>query len=370
VPIEIFCINDPRVLVVESGKAGLFYEALSIARAAVWGFLSDNALSRAAAIAFYAATSLAPVLLIVIAVAGIVVGRETAQLAVSLQLSDLVGDQGAELVATVVRGAANNGSGIFAASIAVLTLIVTASGVFGEMQAALNQIWKVDVANTTLSALVRARVASLGLVAALGFLLLVSLSASAAISGLSDFINAQLSFGAVILSIINTVVSLLLLTILFGAIYKVLPDRALSWRDVGFGAIVSAVLFTIGKTVIGIYLGTSAIASSYGAAGSLIVLLLWVFYSSATFLFGAEITRAFATSWGTQQHTGAALAEQPHVDAHSAPLARHEPSNSVTGPMAIAAISCVSAAAAVIASTLLRREPPKRCPRHRSLRPD
>jgi membrane protein len=273
----------------------------TVGRAAIQGFIDDNALSRAAAIAFYAATSLAPVLLIVIAVAGVVVGREAAEVAVSLQLTGLLGPQGAELLTAIVKGASDKTSGLLAAFIAILTLIATASGVFGEMQAALNRIWKVESGTTTISALVRARVVSLGLVAALGFLLLVSLAASAAISALGDFINARFSFGAVILSLINAVVSLSLLTLLFGAIYKILPNRSLTWRDVRFGAITTAILFIVGKSIIGLYLGTSAVASSYGAAGSLIVLLLWVFYSSCTFLFGAEVTRAYAATCSVRE---------------------------------------------------------------------
>lgn len=272
----------------------------AILQTAVWGFFNDNALSRAAAIAFYAATSLAPILLIVIAIAGIVIGRDAAEVAVSAQLSGLLGEQGADLLQAIVQGAANSTSGILAASMATVTLLVTASGVFGEMQSSLNQIWKVGPASTSLSALVRARAASLGLVGALGFLLLASLLVSAALSGLSDYINAHLPVGAWVLSVINTVLSLALIALLFGAIYKVLPDRSLSWRDISFGATVTAILFTVGKSLIGWYLGTSAVASSYGAAGSLIVLLLWVFYSSAIFLFGAEITRAYATTLGTR----------------------------------------------------------------------
>jgi membrane protein len=273
----------------------------NIGKEAVAGFVSDHALSRAAAISFYATTSLAPILLIVIAVAGLAVGREAAQLAVSLQLSGLLGPQGADMVEAIVKGASNNTSGLVAAAIAVGTLIVTASGVFGEMQSSLNQIWKAEPPSVSLSALLRARIVSLGLVGALGFLLLVSLAASAAISGLSDFINARLPAGSLLVSAINTLVSLGLVTILFGAIYKVLPDRSLAWRDVMFGAVVTAILFTIGKALIGWYLGTTTIASSYGAAGSLIVLLLWVFYSSCIFLFGAEITRAYATKFGTRR---------------------------------------------------------------------
>lgn len=273
----------------------------AVGKQSVLSFIDDNALSRAAAISFYATTSLAPVLLIVIAIAGLAVGHEAAQFAVSLQLSGLLGPQGADLVEAIVTGADDKSRGAFAISVAALTLIVTASGVFGEMQTALNQIWRAEPPYVSLSRLLRARVVSLGLVGALGFLLLVSLAASAAISGLSDVINARLPAGSLLISVANTVISLGLVAILFGAIYKALPDRVLGWRDVTFGAVVTAVLFTIGKALIGWYLGTTTIASSYGAAGSLIILLLWVFYSSCIFLFGAEITRAYATKYGTHR---------------------------------------------------------------------
>lgn len=273
----------------------------AVGKQAVLSFIDDNALSRAAAISFYATTSLAPVLLIVIAIAGFAVGHEVAQFAVSLQLSGLLGPQGADLVEAIVTGADDKSRGAFAISVAALTLIVTASGVFGEMQTALNQIWRAEPPYVSLSRLLRARVVSLGLVGALGFLLLVSLAASAAISGLSDVINARLPAGSLFISVANTVISLGLVAILLGAIYKVLPDRVLGWRDVTFGAVVTAALFTIGKALIGWYLGTTTIASSYGAAGSLIILLLWVFYSSCIFLFGAEITRAYATKFGTRR---------------------------------------------------------------------
>lgn len=270
---------------------------MKILREAVTGFVNNSNLSHAAAIAFYATTALAPVLLIVLAVAGLVVSRDAAELALSAQLNGLIGPQGATLTEAVVRGAANAESGIVATTVALVTLVVTASGVFGEMQSSLNQIWKVAPAPTSLSGLVRARAASLGLVASLGFLLLVSLAASAAISGFSTWINHHLPFGTAVLSLINTVVSLVLVTVLFAAIYKILPDRSLAWRDVRFGAVTTAILFTVGKSLIGWYLGTSAISSSYGAAGSLIVLLLWVFYSSCIFLLGAEITRAYTATF-------------------------------------------------------------------------
>ena len=284
-------------------------QAWMVIRTAVVGFIDDNALSRSAAMAFYAATSLAPILLIVLATAGLVVGRDAAELAVAAQLAGVLGPQGADLLKSIVQGASNTTSGILAATVATLTLLVTASGVFGEMQSSLNQIWKVEPVSTNLFTLVRARAASLGLVGALGFLLLASLLVSAALSGLTDYINAHLPFGTWILSVINTIISVGLIALLFGAIYKILPDRSPAWRDVRFGAVTTAVLFTVGKSLIGLYLGTSAVASSYGAAGSLIVLLLWVFYSSAIFLLGAEVTRAYATTYGTREDLRAQVAE-------------------------------------------------------------
>lgn len=268
-------------------------ELWTVVRSAVAAFFDDGALSHSASMAFYAATSLAPILLIVLGVASFATGRDAAEIAISAQLTGLLGPQGADLLKTTVENASAH-KGFMASVVAVVTLLVGASGVFGEMQSTLNLIWKVRPRRTSLLSLARTRAASLGLVASLGFLLLVSLAASAAISALGGMMTSRLPFGEFLLSVANTLISLVLVALLFGAIFKILPDRALSWRDVRFGAAVTAILFTVGKSLIGWYLGTSAIASSYGAAGSLIVLLLWVFYSSAIFLFGAEITRAVA----------------------------------------------------------------------------
>jgi membrane protein len=179
--------------------------------------------------------------------------------------------------------------------------MVTASGVFGEMQSALNTIWKIEPGGTTVSRLIRARATSLGLVAALGFLLMVSLAMSAALTAFGDQIDAVLPFGALVLSIVNFVVSLVLISVLFAAIYKILPDRHLEWRDVTVGATATAVLFTVGKSLIGWYIGSSAVASSYGAAGALIILLLWVYYSAEIFLLGAEFTKVYANRHGSKQ---------------------------------------------------------------------
>ena len=263
-------------------------------------FIDDEALSRGAAIAFYAITSLAPVLLIVIAVAGLVFGQEAAQNAISGQFSALMGKQAADLLESVIASASAESSGVLATIVGMVTLIATASGVFGEMQAALNTIWKTRSRGTILSRLVRARIASLGLVGALGFLLIVSLAVSAGLTAFANHLDT-LPVGALFLSVLNFAISLLLFAVLFGAIYKVLPDRTLQWKDVVVGALMTSVLFNIGKTVIGWYLGSSAVASSYGAAGGLIVLLLWVYYSAQIFLFGAEFTKIYANAHGSKR---------------------------------------------------------------------
>lgn len=267
--------------------------AWRLLKRSVFAFIEDEALTRGAAIAFYAATSIAPLLLIVISIAGMVFGREAAQGAVIGQLSGLMGKQTAEFLQTTLANASDTETGTLAAIIGVATLIATASGVFGEMQSALNVIWKAEPTGTTASRLIRARAASLGLVGALAFLLVISLIVSAGITAFGTYLNAILPFGEVLVSAVNTIVSFALLSLVFAAIYKVLPDRPLTWRDVALGAVITALLFTIGKSLIGWYIGSSAIASTYGAAGSLIVFLLWVYYSVQIFLFGAEITKTF-----------------------------------------------------------------------------
>jgi membrane protein len=267
----------------------------------VLGFINDEALSRGAAIAFYTVTSIAPVLLIVIAIAGLAFGRDAAQNAITEQLSGLMGQQTAEVLQTAVASAASKSSGVVATIIGIIILMVTASGVFGEMQTALNVIWKAKPEGTTVSRLIRARAASLGLVAALGFLLMVSLVVSTVLTAFGNYLDSILPFGQVILTVLNVVVSLVLISFLFAAIYKVLPDRNLEWGDVVVGAIVTGVLFTIGKSLISWYIGSSAVASSFGAAGALIVLLLWVYYSAQIFLLGAEFTKVYANTHGSKQ---------------------------------------------------------------------
>jgi membrane protein len=316
------------------------------------GFVNDNALSHGAAMAFYATTSLAPILLIVVAIAGIFFGQDAAQLALSAQISGLMGPESANLLQGALESASSRLSGSWAAMVGIVTLLVAASGVFGEMQQSLNTIWKVEPQGSSLSRLVRARAASLGLVAALGFMLLVSLVASAAISALGNIINAQLPFGTIVLGMINAVVSFVLISVMFAAIYKVLPDRSLKWRDVGIGAVMTAALFTLGKSLIGWYIGTSAVASSYGAAGGLLVILLWVYYSSEIFLLGAEFTRAYSIRDGSRSDLNA-LVERP-LPAEQTPFRAHAKPPTSAGVVALLAMACASA---IITSLILGLRP-------------
>jgi membrane protein len=277
----------------------MFTEAWKMIKDTVLSFIEDSALSRGAAIAFYTVTSIAPVLLIVVAIAGLVFGREAAQNAISGQLTGLMGQQTADVLQAAIASAAGKSSSILASMVGIATLVLTASGVFGEMQSTLNAIWKTEPRATTVSRLIQARAVSLGLVAALGFLLIVSLAVSAGLTAFGNYLDSIMPIGRFILPVLNFVISFALLAVLFAAIYKVLPDRPLEWRDVIFGAVVTAILFTIGKSLIGLYLGSSAIASSYGAAGGLIVLLLWVYYSVMIFLLGAEFTKTYANRHGS-----------------------------------------------------------------------
>jgi membrane protein len=303
----------------------MFSAAWKMLKETVLAFINDEALSRGAAIAFYTATSIAPVLLIVIAIAGLAFGRDAAQNAITAQLSGLMGQQTAEVLQTAVGSASGKSSGIVATIIGIITLMVTASGIFGEMQTALNAIWKAKPKGTTVSRLIRARAVSLALVAALGFLLMVSLVVSTGLTAFGNYLDSILPFGKVIMTVLNVVVSLVLISFLFAAIYKVLPDRNLEWGDVVVGAIVTAFLFTIGKSLISLYIGSSAVASSFGAAGALIVLLLWVYYSTQIFLLGAEFTKIYANRHGSKRYNPVSEDSSGPINAEARWLPRADP---------------------------------------------
>ena len=278
----------------------MLVQVARLVRDATYAFIEDEALTRGAAIAFYTVTSIGPVLFIVVAIGGLAFGEEAARGAVTAQLTGLVGKESADLVQAALQGASRAPQSILASVVGAVTLLVTASGVFAEMQGALNALWRAPPRATTVSGLVRARIVSLGLVAALGFLLLVSLVVSAVLAGLGDWINARLPWGTLVLGAVNVLVSYVLVTLLFAAIYKVLPDIRLAWRDVVVGAVLTALLFNAGKFLIALYLARSAAASSYGAAGAVILLLLWIYWSAQIFLFGAELTKVYAAWRGSR----------------------------------------------------------------------
>ncbi len=269
---------------------------------ALRGFIADECLSRAASIAYFTLFSLSPLLVVAMAIAGAVFGEEAARGAVEAQLTGLLGPDAAAAIQAAIRGASDVGAGTLAGLFGIGMLLLTASGTFGEVQSALNAIWKTAVPQQSgVSQLLKAKAAAIGLVAATGFLLLTSLVASAAIAALGHWIEGRMPGGALLIQAVNMVVSLLLLSVLFAAIYKVLPDRRIAWRDVAVGALATAALFTVGKYAIGLYIGNAGIAGSFGAAGSLAAALVWIYYSSLIFLLGAEVTRAWANREGSRQ---------------------------------------------------------------------
>jgi membrane protein len=297
----------------------MLHETWKVLKSAALGFVADGCLSRGAAIAYYTTFSLAPVLLIVIAVAGLVFGEDAARGAVVQQISGVMGHQGADAIQAMLKGAASTRSGILATAIGGITLLVAASGVFGEVQTALNAIWKTQPPDGAIRQVIRARLQSLALVLGLGFLLMVSLVASAALNAVGTWFSTRVSGVGPTLHVANFLVSFALITAMFAAIYKVLPDTAIAWRDVGIGAAVTALLLGIGTTVLGIYIGSSSIATTYGAAGAVGIVLVWIYYCAQIFLLGAEFTRAYAEEEGSRRGTGGVLAQ---ASAHRAEIDR------------------------------------------------
>ena len=262
-------------------------------------FMSDKALSHGAAIAYYTVFAIAPLLVIVIAVAGLLFGERAAQGAIASQLSDLMGDAGARGIEALIRSASNRRAGLAATAVGFGTLILAASSVFIEMQSALNAIWKTKARHLSIRAFVRARAVSFGLVVTVGFLLLVSLAVSTALSALDKYLNHFFPGAHLFFQGVNFLISFVLISLLFAAVYKVLPDKPIAWGDVLIGAVTTSFLFTVGKSLIGLYIGSSAVTRAYGAAGGLIIVLLWVYYSAQIFLLGAEFTKAYAERHGS-----------------------------------------------------------------------
>jgi membrane protein len=261
----------------------------------------DKASRLAAALSYYTLFSVAPLLIIAIAVAGLAFGREAATDQIVGQIRGMVGQEGAEVIQTILQNASKTSTGIVATIVGVVTLLIGASGAFGQLQDSLNTIWEVKPkAGRGVKGILRDRFLSFSLVLVIGFLLLVSLVLSAVLAGVGKYLSDALPMPSFVLQAVNFAISFAVTTLLFALIFKVLPDAYIRWRDVWVGAAVTALLFSIGRFLIGLYLGRSSVGSAYGAAGSLVVLLLWVYYSSQVLFLGAEFTQVYANRFGSK----------------------------------------------------------------------
>jgi len=319
--------NEPKQL--ESAApvpASWLGQQRDMVKTAFNAWLDDYAPSMGAALSYYTLFSLAPLLLIVIGVAGMLFGQETAQAAIVGQLSGVMGPEGAIAVEAMLKVAREPAKGAFATAIGIVMLVVGATAVFAELQSALDRIWRVPApkSESGLWNLLRTRLLSFGLVLGLGFLLMVSLVVSAALAALGQWWANWIQGWDVLLEVLNLVVSIAIFTLLFAMIYKIMPRARISWRDVWTGAAVTAVLFAVGKALVGLYLGKSAVASGFGAAGSVVLLIAWVYYSAQIFLLGAEYTWVYSNQRGSRAGDAVANAAvlpqrgEPDIDAATA----------------------------------------------------
>ena len=261
-----------------------------------WRAWNDhNAARLGAALAFYAILSIGPLLLIVVSVAGLAFGNSHARDDLLQQMQHLVGNDGARAIGDMLANASGPKKSLMASIVGLITLLISASGFFGQLQAAMNVVWNVPKEQSSLTAFINKRLLSFGMILGICLLLLFSLVVSAGISAMTSMFG---NLPALALDTGNTLISFLVTTLLFGIIFNVLPDIDIRWRDVWVGAAFTALLFSLGKYLIGLYLGRSALSSTYGAAGSLIVLLVWIYYSSQVFLMGAEFTQVWARRMG------------------------------------------------------------------------
>jgi membrane protein len=268
-----------------------------VVKATVRDWLEDNSLRLGAALSYYTIFSIAPLLIILIAIAGLAFGNDYARVQILKQLEGLIGTQGAAAVGEMLQNANQSRTGILATILGFLTIIFGATGVVTELKSALNTIWEIDSGDGIKRA-VQDRARSLALVLGIGFLLLVSLVLSAGLTAISEHYG-----GAVMLQAMNILISVAVITVLFAFIFKYLPDAQVQWRNVWIGAFVTSILFTIGKTLTALYIAKSSVASSYGAAGSLVIILLWVYYNSQILFLGAEFTQVYSKLRGDSPTT-------------------------------------------------------------------
>jgi membrane protein len=291
-------------------------QALRLVKESAAGWVADRAPSMGAALSYYTVFSIAPLLLIVIAVAGLVFGTEAARGAIVEQLQGLLGERAAQTIQDVLRSVSEPKEGVIATVIGVVVLLMGATTVFAELQDDLDRVWKAPARAkpTGVWGWIRSRILSFGLILAFGFLMLVSLAASASIAALGKWWGPMFGGWELLAQAVNFLVSFGLITVMFALIYRFMPHVPVQWRDVWIGSVVTALLFNAGKLLIGLYIGKSSVASGFGAAGSLAILLLWVYYSAQVFLLGAEFTRVFAQTHGSMQSTSV----QARADAKAA----------------------------------------------------
>jgi membrane protein len=297
----------------------------ALGRRAVAAWVDDYAPSMGAALAFYTLFSLAPLLLICLSIAGMALGEEAARGELFGELTAMLGPAGASAVESLLASAREPGGGIVATIVGAVMLVVGATAVFGELSDALDRIWRAPPdarrRRSGLVGMLRGRLLSFGMVVALGFLLVVSLAASAAVAALTRRWSPDVAGWQPFAWMLDATLGLLLVTVLFALVYKTLPSVRVAWRDVWTGAVVTAVLFTAGKAAIGWYIGTSGVASGFGAAGSLIAVLVWVYWSAQVFLLGAEFTWLYATTFGSRR----ARCRGPENARPASPMARPTP---------------------------------------------
>ncbi|MFA6957495.1 MAG: YihY/virulence factor BrkB family protein [Thermoanaerobaculia bacterium] len=280
-----------------------------LTRAASAAWVDDYAQSMGAALAYYTMFSIAPLLWMVISVAGLIFGVDAARGEIVAQLQGLMGRPGAEALQALLKSASRPAESVVATVLSLVLLLVGATSVFAELQDALDRIWRAPKRHKGgIWALLRARVLSFGMIMCIGFLLMVSLVFSAGLAALNGFWGPLLADWETLASVANVLFGFVLATVMFALIYKIMPRVKVDWSDVAIGAVVTALLFTVGKSLIGLYIGRSGVTSGFGAAGSLVVSLVWVYYSAQIFLLGAEFTWAYALTFGSRSEQAAPAA--------------------------------------------------------------
>ena len=263
-------------------------------------FLEDNILKYSASLAYYTVFSLAPVLIVIISICGVLFGKEAIEGHIYSQIKGLVGSDAASQVQDTIKNIHLTGHNVFATIVSVIILLIGATGIFGEVQDSLNKIWGLRIKKRkTWWKLIINRLLSFSLIISIGFVMMVSLLLNALISAFGNFLGRYFSeFSVILVQITDSVITFVITTFLFSLMFKMLPDAKIKWKDVLIGGLITSVFFTLGKLAIGYYLGSSNIASVYGAAGSIMIIMVWVYYSSIILYLGAEFTKVYAKLHG------------------------------------------------------------------------